>query len=111
MAPSDPGAPVGLAEILLPAGEPELIHRELPLEAEILELGCGAGRITHALLALGRRVTAVDMDPEMLEHIDGAETVLSRIEDLDLGRTFGGVLWSQRSTNHDAVSPRITERK
>jgi hypothetical protein len=35
---------------------------------------------------------AVDYNPEMLELIEGAETVLSRIEDLDLGRTFGGVL-------------------
>jgi len=107
MAPSDPGAPVGLAEILLPAGEPELIHRELPLEAEILELGCGAGRITHALLALGRRVTAVDMDPEMLEHIDGAETVLSRIEDLDLGRTFGGVLLMSNLVNNPDENGRV----
>ena len=87
MAPSDPGAPVALAEIL--------------------ELGCGAGRITHALLALGRRVTAVDMDPEMLEHIDGAETVLSRIEDLDLGRTFGGVLLMSNLVNNPDENGRV----
>jgi SAM-dependent methyltransferase len=41
---------------------------------------------------MGRRVVAVDFNPEMLELIEGAETVLSRIEDLDLRRTFGGVL-------------------
>lgn len=88
----DPGAPVGLYRLLEAAGEPEFIDRELPDDAEILELGCGSGRITHPLLALGRRVVAVDFDPEMLDLIEGAEKVQSRIEDLDLGRTFGGVL-------------------
>ncbi|TMF80619.1 MAG: class I SAM-dependent methyltransferase [Chloroflexi bacterium] len=88
----DPGAPVDLYRLLEAADEPELIDREIPDNAEILELGAGSGRITHPLIALGRRVVAVDFNPEMLELIEGAETVLSRIEDLDLGRTFGGVL-------------------
>jgi SAM-dependent methyltransferase len=88
----DPGAPVDLYRLLEAADEPELIDREMPEDAEILELGAGSGRITHPLIALGRRVVAVDFNPEMLELIDGAETVLSRIEDLDLARTFGGVL-------------------
>ena len=88
----DAGAPVDLYRLLEAAGEPELIDRELPDDAEILELGAGSGRITHPLIALGRRVVAVDFNPDMLELIEGAEKVLSRIEDLDLGRTFGGVL-------------------
>jgi len=88
----DPGAPVDLYRLLEAADEPELIDRELPADAEILELGAGSGRITHPLIALGRRVVAVDFNPEMLELIEGAATVLSRIEDLDLGRRFGGVL-------------------
>jgi SAM-dependent methyltransferase len=88
----DPGAPVELYRLLEAADEPELIDREMPDDAEILELGAGSGRITHPLIAMGRRVVAVDFNPEMLELIEGAETVLSRIEDLDLGRTFGGVL-------------------
>jgi SAM-dependent methyltransferase len=88
----DPGAPVDLYRLLEAADEPELIDRELPEDAEILELGAGSGRITHPLIALGRRVVAVDFNPEMLELIEGAETVLARIEELDLGRTFGGVL-------------------
>ena len=88
----DPGAPVDLYRLLEAADEPELIDRELPDDAEILELGAGSGRITHPLIAMGRRVVAVDFNPEMLELIEGAETILSRIEDLDLGRTFGGVL-------------------
>src|SRR2546423_34214 len=88
----DPGAPVDLYRLLEATGEPELIDREIPENAEILELGCGSGRITHPLIALGRRVVAVDFNPEMLDLIEGAEKILSRIEDLDLGRTFGGVL-------------------
>lgn len=88
----DPRAPVDLYRLLEATDEPELIDRQIPENAEILELGCGTGRITHPLIALGRRVVAVDFDPEMLELIEGAEKVLSRIEDLDLGRTFGGVL-------------------
>jgi SAM-dependent methyltransferase len=83
---------VDLYRLLVAADEPELIDREIPRKAEILELGAGSGRITHPLLAMGRRVVAVDFNPEMLELIEGAETVLSRIEDLELGRTFGGVL-------------------
>lgn len=99
----DPGAPVDLYRLLEAADEPELIDREVPEGAEILELGCGSGRITHPLLALGRRVVAVDFNPEMLELIDGAEKVLSRIEDLDLGRTFGGVLLMSTLINTDAA--------
>jgi len=98
-AATDAGAPLGLCEILQAAGEPELIHREVREGETILDLGCGTGRITHALVALGRRVVAVDMDPAMLEHVEGAETVQARIEDLDLGRLFGGVLLMSNLVN------------
>lgn len=88
----DPGAPLDLYRLLEAAGEPELIHGEVPKGASILDLGCGTGRITHRLIELGHPVTAVDFDERMLSEIRGAETVLSRIEDLELGRTFAGVL-------------------
>jgi len=48
-------------------GEPEVIARAIPSEATILELGCGAGRITHALVALGYRITAVDSCRDMID--------------------------------------------
>ena len=95
----DLGAPLGLYLLLESAGEPELIDREVPAGAEILELGCGTGRITHRLIELGRRVVAVDMDEEMLAHVHGAETVCARIEELDLGRFFGGVLLMSNLVN------------
>ncbi|HEV8536519.1 MAG TPA: class I SAM-dependent methyltransferase [Candidatus Limnocylindria bacterium] len=103
----DLGAPVDLYPLLEPADEPALIDREIPEDAEILELGAGPGRITHALLALGRRVVAVDMDPEKLELIEGAEKVQSRIEDLDLGRTFRGVLLMSNLVNTPDEAGRI----
>jgi len=103
----DPGAPFDLYRILEPAGEPELIHQEAPEDATVLDLGCGPGRITHALIKLGHRVTAVDFDERMLDEIEGAETVLSRIEDLDLGRTFGAVLLMSTLINRPDQSGRL----
>ncbi len=93
------GSPVGLYATLEPLGEPALIHDAVPPESEILELGCGAGRITHALTALGHAVTAVDNSPEMLAHVRGAETVLADIETLDLGRRFPVVLLASNFLN------------
>ena len=103
----DPGAPVELYRLLEAADEPELIDREMPEDAEILELGAGSGRITRPLISLGRRVVAVDFNPEMLDLIEGAETVLSRIEDLDLGRTFGGVLLMSNLVNQPDRDARL----
>jgi SAM-dependent methyltransferase len=67
--------------------------------AEILELGSGAGRVTHELVARGYRVTAVDESAEMLEHVRGAEVVCARIETLELGRTFECVLLASHFVN------------
>ena len=103
----DPGAPVELYRLLEAADEPELIDREMPEDAEILELGAGSGRITRPLISLGRRVVAVDFNPEMLDLIEGADTVLSRIEDLDLGRTFGGVLLMSNLINQPDRDARL----
>lgn len=103
----DPGAPVELYRLLAAADEPELIDRELPEDAEILELGAGSGRITHALIALGRRVVAVDFNPEMLALIEGAEKVEARIQDLDLDRSFGGVLLMSNLINQPDLRERL----
>ena len=44
-------------------------------------------------------MTAVDESPEMLTHVRGAVTVLARIEELDLGRRFDGVLLASNLVN------------
>lgn len=77
----------------LPAGrEPGVIHEAAGDGAAILELGCGTGRVTHPLIELGHEATAVDESPEMLARVRGAQTVLARIQDLDLGRRFDAVV-------------------
>jgi len=86
------GCAVGVYELLPPMGEPGIVHAGIPAGASILELGAGAGRVTHPLLALGHPVVAVDESPEMLARIRGAETVPARIQDLVLGRRFDAVL-------------------
>jgi SAM-dependent methyltransferase len=93
------GCAVELYALLPPMGEPEVVHAAIPDGASVLELGAGAGRITHPLVALGHRVVAVDESPEMLARIRGAETVRASIQDLDLGRTFDAVLLASHLVN------------
>ncbi len=69
-----------------------MIAAAVPAGARILELGCGVGRMTHALLERGFEVTAVDESAEMLERVRGARTICGPIERLDLGETFDVVL-------------------
>jgi SAM-dependent methyltransferase len=98
------GCSVELYALLPSMGEPEIVHDAIPPGASILELGAGAGRMTHPLVALGHPVVAVDESGEMLARIGGAagdldadgsvgiETVQARIEELDLGRRFDAVV-------------------
>jgi SAM-dependent methyltransferase len=87
--------------LLEPTGEPEIVHAAVPAGASVLELGAGAGRVTHRLLALGHPVVAVDESAEMLARIRGAETVRAGIEDLDLHRRFDVVLLASFLVNTD----------
>jgi SAM-dependent methyltransferase len=86
------GCAVSLYERLEVRDEPEVISRAVPAGASILELGCGTGRMTHALRDLGFVVTAVDESPDMLSRVHGVRTVLSSIESLDLAEHFDAVL-------------------
>ncbi|MGK3092097.1 class I SAM-dependent methyltransferase [Streptomyces sp. WAC01490] len=79
------GCAVELYRRLAVGDEPDVIASVAPAGASILELGCGAGRVTHPLVERGFTVTAVDESPQMLEQIVGARTVRSPIETLDLG--------------------------
>ena len=99
MATTPDGSPVEVYLHLPEGGEAELVHGTIPEGADILELGCGVGRVTHELVRLGHPVVAVDESAEMLAHVRGAETVRSRIEELHLGRRFACVLMMSHLVN------------
>ncbi|WP_433294879.1 class I SAM-dependent methyltransferase [Actinoplanes sp. CA-030573] len=86
------GCAVDLYRRLPVRDEPQIIASVVPPPATLLELGCGAGRVTGPLVRAGYQVTAVDESAEMLAAVSGAETVRSAIEDLALDRTFD-VVW------------------
>jgi SAM-dependent methyltransferase len=97
------GCPVDLYTLLPPTGEPAIVHAAVPPGAEILDLGCGAGRLTHPLIDLGHPVTAVDNSADMLAHVRGPDTalvtVLADIETLELDRRFPAVLLASHLLN------------
>lgn len=80
--------------------ELEILAGHLPRLCSVLELGCGAGRLTRPLLDNGHAVTAVDNSPDMLSHVpDAATKVCCDIERLNLGRTFDVVLLASNLVN------------
>jgi SAM-dependent methyltransferase len=99
MAVAPDGSPVEVYLRLPTRGEPELIASALRRGASVLEIGCGTGRLTHPLVELGFRVTAVDNEREMLAHVRGAETVLADAASIELGRRFGCVLLASHFVN------------
>jgi SAM-dependent methyltransferase len=72
----------------------------LPDGCDVLELGCGAGRLTRALVDAGHHVVAVDEFAAMLDRVTaGAERVLADAVGLDLGRSFPAVLLASYLVN------------
>jgi SAM-dependent methyltransferase len=100
------GSPVELYALLPELGEGDLVAQAVPAGGSLLELGCGTGRITRQLVRLGFHVTAVDESAEMLAHVDGAETVCARIEELELPRRFDAVLLASNLINSDPETRR-----
>ncbi|MGH2977080.1 MAG: class I SAM-dependent methyltransferase [Gaiellaceae bacterium] len=99
MGTAPDGSPVGVYTRLPELGEGEIVAAVLPAGASVLELGCGAGRITRQLVRLGYRVTAVDESAEMLAHVRDAEMVEAQIEGLELGRRFDAALLASNLVN------------
>lgn len=93
------GCSVELYRRLRPGNEPDIVASVVARHGSILELGAGVGRITHPLVARGYKVTAVDNSADMLGCIQGALTVLSDIETLDLGRRFDAVMLGSHFIN------------
>jgi SAM-dependent methyltransferase len=70
----------------------------------VLELGCGTGRITRGLLALGHPVTGVDFSAEMLGRMpEGARTVLADIAAVRLGERFDVVTLTSNMVSGEEV--------
>jgi SAM-dependent methyltransferase len=88
------GSPVAVY-LALPEGRaPGLVDSVVAPGSSVLELGCGAGRVTRGLVKRGHRVVAVDESADMLRHVsgDGVETVRADVFALALGRRFDCVL-------------------
>jgi SAM-dependent methyltransferase len=107
------GSPVEVFRALPPGPAPALIASQLAPASAVLDLGAGAGRLSVPLAALGHRVTAVDVSPEMLAAIDGPysidgqaaiERVCAAIEGLALGRCFDAVVLASYLVNHPSAS-------
>jgi SAM-dependent methyltransferase len=64
----------------------ELAERRGP----VLDLGCGTGRVTRHLARRGHEIRGLDIDPALIDGLDGAE--LGDARDFELGRQFGLVL-------------------
>lgn len=61
---------------------------------DVLELGCGAGRVSCALAADGLEVVGVERDAELLARAPdcGARFVEADMRDVDLGRRFDRII-------------------
>ena len=99
------GSPVAVYLTLPGADEATIIHAAIPPSTAILELGCGVGRVTRHLVALGHPVTGVDDSDAMLTHaseLDSVEVVLADIATLDLSpRTWPVVLLATHMVNDE----------
>ena len=94
------GCAVELYRRLPSFGEVERFAHLVPPTHTVLELGCGAGRLTRELLARGHPVVSVDNSEEMLALLPpGARKVLADIEGLDLGQAFDVVLMASCLVN------------
>jgi SAM-dependent methyltransferase len=105
-ARSPDGSSVDLYLRLPHRGELDLIGSSFVGE-DLLELGCGVGRLTRPLLERGYRVTAVDNSAEMLVHVpEAAKKVCCDIEKLMLGADFDTVLLASSLINSTSLAHR-----
>jgi SAM-dependent methyltransferase len=65
----------------------DLADRRIPAGADVLELGCGAGLPMTARLAIGRRLTGVDISAEQIRrarrNVPGAEFIEADLTTID----------------------------
>lgn len=101
------GSPVAVYLALPASPEFDPVVEALPGNGSVLDLGCGAGRLSNLLPELGYEVVAVDESPAMLAHVaDRVEAVRCRIEGLDLGRRFDVVVLAGNLINTAGLEQR-----
>lgn len=86
------GSPVEFYLLLSAEDDPDIVQAAAGGGGSVLELGCGVGRVTHALVARGYDVVAVDESAEMLAHVRGAQRVKAEVQNLRLDRRFDCVM-------------------
>ncbi|HEY8050458.1 MAG TPA: class I SAM-dependent methyltransferase [Ramlibacter sp.] len=95
------GCSVELYRQLPYLGELDAVRDCLHAGATLLELGCGTGRLTRVLLAMGVVPTCVDNSPDMLRHLPiGVQAVEADVENLALPQHFDVVLLASSLVNH-----------
>jgi SAM-dependent methyltransferase len=81
-------------------------------EGEVLELGCGTGRVSAELARAGKKVTAVDLSEEMLRRAGERDADFQRVRadilQLELDRQFGLVIAPLGTLHHVAIDDRRT---
>ena len=85
----------------------DVVLDSIPPGASVLDLGSGPGRIANPLARAGHDVVAVDDSQAMLDHVEGATTVLADLWTLDLGRTFDVVLALSHLINDPGHARRV----
>jgi len=93
------GSPVAIYRRLSAGETPQLIHDAIAPGSTILELGSGAGRLTHPLQALGHVVVAIDNSFAMLRQVRAAPTLLADMAAPPLHAQFDVVLLASHFIN------------
>jgi SAM-dependent methyltransferase len=95
--PPSPTPPARDAHVIWHEAECGSYSVDLPLWAglaaerePVLEIGCGAGRVSSYLTRRGHDVVGLDSDPKLIKALPNAE--LGDARDFDLGREFGLIL-------------------
>lgn len=82
----------------------KLVLEHLPAEARILDLCCGTGQLTEALLRRGYAVTGIDGSEEMVrlarENAPAAEFIVGDARSFTLPRTYDAAVSVFDSLNH-----------
>jgi SAM-dependent methyltransferase len=83
-------------------------------QADILELGCGSGRLSRALAAMGHRVTATDISPEMLSRASRLDTtnityLLQDMNEMSFSKNFDAIMIAYNTLNLLVTPEKVTQ--